>query len=129
LNKKLGELKNEYDLNLSELASLDAKRDEAKAREINELKTKHRLEIEKLKEQYTSSSKDSFKQERAKLVETYESELERIRRELDESVAKASQEKLDYELNVNKLKAFHERELEACKQNNIIFAIIKNILF
>lgn len=118
LNKKLGELKNEYDLNLSEFASLDARRDEAKAREINELKTKHRLEIEKLKEQYTSSSKDSFKQERAKLVETYESELERIRRELEESVSKASQEKLEYELNVNKLKAFHERELEACKQNS-----------
>lgn len=84
---------------------------------VEDLKAKHRQELERIEEKY-ANNKDALKLERQKLAEKYESEISRLRVELDESVARANKEKQEYEQNLSKLKSFHERELEACKQNS-----------
>lgn len=117
LNSKLDELNGELTSQIDLFEAAYKKFEKEKSLLTEDLKTKHRQEIDRLEEKY-SSNKDALKQERAKLAEKYEAELIQLRSELEESGNRANREKQEYEANLSKLKAFHDRELEACKQNS-----------
>lgn len=117
LNGKLDEMQRELTAHIGLFEATYKKFEKDKSIMIDELKRKHRAEIERLEEKY-ANNKEALKQERASVAEKYEAELSQLRSELEESSKLASKEKQEYELNLSKLKAFHERELDACKQNS-----------
>lgn len=117
LNQKLDELKQDFIEQIKIFESVYKKFEKDKITLVDDLKLNHRLEIEKLEEKY-AANKDILGSERAKLEENYKVEINRVKAELEEIASKAGKEKQEYEQNLNKLKSFHERELEACKQNS-----------
>lgn len=117
LNAKLDELSRELGVQMDSFEATYKKFEREKNLLAEDLNAKHRKELERLEEKY-ASNKDALTHERTKLSEKHQAELGQLRNELDEVVARANKEKLEYEANLNKLKAFHEHELEACKQNS-----------
>lgn len=117
LNKRLEELKDDVGKQNESFEAMYKRFESEKQGLVEDMKTRHRQEIEKLEEKY-ANNKDALRLERLKMSEKFEVELSRLRSELDESTSRAANEKLEYEQNLSKLKSFHERELEACKQNS-----------
>lgn len=117
LNSKLDELQQELSEQVDSFEAMYKKFEKEKNLLADELKLKHRQDLEKVEEKY-ANNKETLNQERGRLAEKYEAELSKLRVELEESFARANKEKQEYEQNLSKLKAFHEHELEACKQNS-----------
>lgn len=84
---------------------------------IDEIKSKHKQEIESLK-QSLNSNKDTLLTEKQKIEEKYEQEIAKLKTDLEALSTKSAKEKHEFEQNILKLKAFHEKELEAHKQNS-----------
>lgn len=117
LNHKLEELKQEFFKQCDQFESVYSRFEKEKGLIADEIKAKYRQDLERLEEKYTSN-KDSLRLEKVKLSEKYEAELSRQRAELDQEQTRFAKERQEYELNLAKLKAFHERELDACRQNS-----------
>ena len=117
LKRRLNELHEEAVKQSSLFESAYKKFEKEKSHVAEELRAKHREEMEKLEEKY-ASNKDSLRLEKVKLAEKYDAEISRLRSEIEEAANKATKEKLEYEQNLSKLKSFHERELDACKHNS-----------
>jgi len=65
-----------------------------------------------------NSNKDAFSNERIKLEEKHASDMLKLRADLDAMNSKLLYEKQENEQNITKLKAFHDKELDAHKQNS-----------
>ena len=113
----LEELKNEYEKQTQKFDSITNKYNLDKQTLLEDMKQKHRLEIESLKQSF-NTNKDAFSVERTKLEEKHVSDMLKLRADLDAMTSKMSHEKLEHEQNITKLKAFHEKELDAHKQNS-----------
>lgn len=84
---------------------------------IEDIKSKHRLEIESIKKTY-NSNKDNLIAEHKYLEEKHQEEIQKLKKEIDMANSNFSKEKQDFDQNILKLKTFHQKELEALKQNS-----------
>lgn len=117
LNKMLEKLKQDQERQYKQFDAVNKKYAQEKLYLIEDLKSKHRLDIEGLKQTY-SSNKDDFQAEKRKLEEKNEAELIKLKTELETLNGKSQKDKQEYEQNILKLKTFHQRELEANRQNS-----------
>lgn len=117
MNQMLEKLKHECE-NLYEKNEQKAKKYEQDTLYlIEDIKSKHRLEIESLKKTY-SSNKDNLIAEHQYLEERHQQEIQKLKKEIDLANSNFSKEKQDFDQNILKLKTFHQKELEALKQNS-----------
>lgn len=117
LNKMLEKLKSDQEKQYKQFEAVNKKYESDKLYLVEDLKSKHRLEIESLKQSF-NSNKDVLDQEKRKLEEKYESELNKLKSDLENVNSRNLKEKAEYEQNILKLKTFHEKELEALRQNS-----------
>lgn len=117
LNQKLEELKQQLCEQSNEFEFIYTKFEKEKNLLSESIRVKNLEEIEKFEEKY-AKKEDTLKKEKQKLVEKFHSEISRLKNELEENVTKSNKEKQEYENNLIKLKAFHEHELDACRQNS-----------
>jgi hypothetical protein len=117
LNKMLEDVKHDQSKQFKQFDALAKKFENEKLYLVEDLKSKHRLEIENLKQSF-NSNKDSFNEERRALMQEHEAEMAKLRQEIDAVTAGASKDKAEHEQNMLKLKKFHEKELEASKNNS-----------
>ncbi len=113
----LEDLKNEYEKQTQKFDSITNKYNLDKLTLLEDLKQKHRLEMDALKQSF-NSNKDAFSNERIKLEEKHASDMLKLRADLDAMNSKLLHEKQEHEQNITKLKAFHDKELDAHKQNS-----------
>jgi predicted nucleic acid-binding Zn-ribbon protein len=113
----LEDVKHEQNKQFKQFDSFTKKFESEKLYLVEDLKSKHRLEIENLKQSY-SSNKEMFNEERKSLMDAHEAEINKLRQDMESLIAKSNKEKAEYEQNMLKLKAFHEKEMEASKNNS-----------
>ncbi len=113
----LEDLKGEHEKQIQKFDSITNKYNIDKQNLIEDLKQKHRNELESLKQSF-NSNKDTFSVEKSKLEEKHASDMLKLRADIDALNSKLMHEKLEHEQNITKLKTFHEKELDAHKQNS-----------
>jgi hypothetical protein len=116
MNKDIDSIKNQYEEQIQQFKNVISKFDAEKSYLIEDLKSKHRIEIENLKLNF-NSNKDTINADRLKLQEAHNIELLKIQAQVDEVKVKQVTEKNDHEQNIKKLKLLHEKEIEAMKTN------------
>ena len=117
MNKMLLDLRDDQDKQLKRFDLLTNKFNSEKVYLIEDLKSKHRIEIENLKQSFVTN-KDSMQAEKNKLEERHEKEINKIRSELEAVHTRMNTDKSEYEQNTFKLKTFYEKELEANRNNS-----------
>ena len=117
MNRMLEQLKTEQENQHKHFESAIKKYDADKLYIVEDLKSKHRLEIESLKENL-NTNKHSLSEEKMRLEEKYQLEMLKLKADIEQLNANAQQEKLEHEQNITKLKLFHSKELDALKQNS-----------
>ena len=116
MNKEIDSSKSQYEEQINQFKEIISKFDAEKAYLVEDLKSKHRLEIENLKLGF-NSNKDSFNAEKLKLQEAHNSELAKLHASIEDLKTKQAMERQDYENNMKKLSSLHEKELNALKSN------------
>lgn len=117
LNQMLEKLKIDYENLYQKNEEIIKKYEKDSLYFIEDLKSKHRLEVESLKQTY-NSSKDKFLADRQILEEKHEEQVQKLKQEIDTLNSIYSKDKQDFDQNILKLKTFHQKELEALKQNS-----------
>lgn len=116
MNKEVDYLKTTFEDQIQQFKTIISKFDAEKLYLVEDLKSKHRLEIENIKSNF-NSSKDTLQADRAKLEEIHRNELNKLQMQIDELKMRNQNDKNDYEQNITKLRALHEKEIEAFKSN------------
>ncbi len=117
LNRMLEHVKNDQESQHKHFEAAIAKFEADKKYQIEDLKSKHRLEMESLRENL-NSNKDALSDEKKRLEEKYQLELNKLKAEIDSLNINTNKERSEYEQNMTKLKLFHTKELEALKHNS-----------
>lgn len=117
MTKQMETLRAQFEMQLKEFKDTNSKYEHEKLYLIEDLKSKHRIEIDNLKQSY-NSNKDSFLSEKLKLEEQHKQELIKLQLFVDELKTQNQSVISENEANINKLKAFHAKELEALKANS-----------
>jgi hypothetical protein len=117
LNRMLEHLKNDQETQSKHFEATMAKFEADKKYQIEDLKSKHRLELESVRENL-NSNKDAISDEKKRLEEKYQAELSKLKADIEGLHANAAKERTEHEQNMTKLKLFHTKELEALRQNS-----------
>ena len=118
LNRMLEDVRQEQDKQFRHFDALGKKFETEKLYLLEDLKSKQRLEIESLKQAFNSSREATLGEHRKALMEKHEADVSKLRQELKVVQARAGKDKSDYEQSISKLKLFHEKELDASRQNS-----------
>lgn len=123
MNKEIDSIKNQYEEQIQQFKLIISKFDTEKAYLIEDLKSKHRIEIENFKSSFNSNKDQmteellSSETEKQNILKVHKIELSKLQSTIDELKQKHANEKQDYENNIKKLSSLHEKELEALKTN------------
>ena len=117
LNKMLMSVRDEQERQAQLFQAACAKMEKERAYAVEDLKSKHRLELEAMRATL-DANRDSLRSDRRQVEEQYEAELAKVRADMEALATKAAAERAESEQNMAKLKAFHERELDALKLNS-----------
>ena len=119
LSQEVLQAKREFDERLREIDELKESSEREKQAALAELRAKHEGELAKaLQSQESQNSELTLAQKN--LRDHYESDLAKVRGQLETLEANKQQLAEEYEVKLNKAQAFYEKELEALKKSQSI---------
>ena len=117
LSKKMEQSRKDFEAQIRGFDEVSAKFESEKKYLLEDLKSRHRLEIESLKQGF-GSQKEALASDKSKIEELHRAEVDALHGKIEELRAKHAQESHDFELNVTKLKMLHAKELDALAVNS-----------
>lgn len=117
VSKKMEISRKDFEAQIRGFEELSAKFESEKKFLLEDLKSRHRLEIDSLKQSF-SSHRETLQSEKNKLEEMHGAEIDALNKKLEELRQKNAQDSQDFEMNLTKLKLLHAKELDALAANS-----------
>ena len=115
MNKLLEVLQTSQENQLKKFDHLTKKMQADKEHAVEDLKSKHRLEIEAVKQTCMSRNKSDLNDETLMLKQRHEAELAGLKSDMANLLEKFNQENVENERNIERLKAGHDKEMAKLK--------------
>jgi hypothetical protein len=132
LNKTLEDIKTDFEKQRLNFETTCNKYEKEKQFLIEDLKSKHRLELEKLRTNINSTNsqlQQKFDEEKKLNDAAHQQDMIKLRAQLEVAIENLNKQKQDHDDNITKLKSFHSNELDALKKNatNEYLILIDNL--